>query len=71
MGPGLSEWDSGIYKSFKFSESKSLELRGEFINFTNMPIFQTPSLSVTSSSFGEILTSQGERNVQLALKFLW
>lgn len=69
VGPGLSEWDAGIFKSFKFSESKSLELRGEFINFTNTPIFQTASRTVTSSQFGEILSSQGERNIQLALKF--
>jgi hypothetical protein len=68
-GPGLSTWDMGVQKEFPVTESKRLELRAEFINFTNTPIFDAPSQSVTSATFGEVTSSQGERNIQFALKF--
>ncbi|MGH9407442.1 MAG: carboxypeptidase regulatory-like domain-containing protein [Terriglobia bacterium] len=71
-GPGLSDWDAGVFKSFKFSESKSLEFRSEFINFTNTPAFGPPNRSVTSSAFGELTGALNtSRNVQFALKFLF
>lgn len=70
-GPGLRDWDLGVAKEFPFSESKRLEFRAEFINFTNTPVFQAPNRSVTSTQFGEITNSvlNTERNIQLALKF--
>lgn len=68
-GPGLSHWDMGVQKEFPVTESKHLEFRAEFINFTNTPIFDAPSRSVTSATFGEVTSSQGERNIQFALKF--
>ncbi len=68
-GPGLRDWDVGIMKNFHVTESKYLQFRSEFINFTNTPAFQAPNRSVTSSQFGEVLSSQGERNIQFALKF--
>ncbi len=68
-GPGLSEFDLGVQKAFHVTESKRFEFRSEFINFTNTPIFNSPSRNVTSATFGEVLSSQGPRNIQLALKF--
>jgi len=44
-------------------------IRAEFFNLMNTPNFNTPDTNVTSVTFGEILSSQGERIVQLALKF--
>ena len=67
-GPDLSEFDFGVGKKIPISEAKWLEFRGEFINLTNTPIFNSPTMSVTSPLFGQIRSSQGERNVQLALK---
>jgi len=68
-GPGLSEFDFGIEKEIPLSESRRFEFRGEFINLTNTPIFNSPNTSVTSALFGQIRSAQGERNVQLALEF--
>ncbi|MDE3181343.1 MAG: carboxypeptidase regulatory-like domain-containing protein, partial [Acidobacteriota bacterium] len=68
-GPGLRDWDVGVQKQFPFTESKRLEFRAEFINFTNTPFFQAPNRSVTSTQFGQLRSSQGERNIQFALKF--
>lgn len=68
-GPGLTGWDMGVMKNFHVTESKYLQFRSEFLNFTNTPIFNAPTRSVTSSQFGEITGSQGERNIQFAMKF--
>jgi hypothetical protein len=68
-GPGLSHWDQSFGKQFPITESKRLEFRAEFINFTNTPIFNAPNQNVDSAQFGEILSAQGERNIQFALKF--
>jgi len=50
-------------------ESKRIEFRAEFFNLTNTPHFNSPDVNVTSLTFGQIISSQGERNIQLALKF--
>ncbi len=69
IGPGLRDWDFGIEKQFPITESKRLEFRTEFINFTNSPIFNSPNTSVDSTQFGWVTSSQGQRNIQFALKF--
>lgn len=69
-GPGLTGWDLGVMKNFHFTESKYLQFRSEFLNFTNTPVFNAPNRSVTNRTlFGQIRSSQGERNIQFALKF--
>jgi len=69
-GPGARNWDFGISKRFNvLSESKQLEFSTQFINFTNTPIFNGPDTFVTSATFGQVLSSQRERNIQFALKF--
>jgi hypothetical protein len=68
-GPGLKNFSLSIQKAFPVTESKRFELRGEFYNLTNTPIFGSPVRAVQSATFGELTASQGERNVQLALKF--
>jgi len=69
VGPGLSEFDLGLQKKISVTESTHFEFRAEFINLTNTPIFNSPTRNVTSLTFGEVLSSQGERNVQFGLKF--
>lgn len=68
-GPGLSQWNESFQKEFPITESKRLEFRAEFINFTNTPIFNAPVQNVDSSQFGQVLSAQGQRNIQFALKF--
>jgi hypothetical protein len=67
-GPGLDTVDLSLQKQFPLTETKRLEFRGEFINLLNHPILNSPSASV-GASLGQITTSQGERNIQFALKF--
>jgi hypothetical protein len=69
-GPGQSRMDLSIAKQFHVTESKYFELRGEAFNLTNTPIFLSPaSQSIASTLFGQIRSSEGERNMQVVAKF--
>ena len=68
-GPGMRNLDLSLQKSFPIRESKRFEFRAEAFNSTNTPLFNAPDVNVNSAAFGQILTAQGERNIQLALKF--
>lgn len=67
-GPGLHTVDMSVSKNFNFTEHQRLEVRGEFINLTNTPILNAPGRAI-GSSLGIITSSQGARNVQLAMKY--
>jgi hypothetical protein len=69
-GPGMSRFDLSLAKKFPVKEGRWFELRAEAFNLTNTPIFLSPaSQTITSSLFGQIRSSQGERNIELAAKF--
>lgn len=69
-GPGMSRFDLSLNKRFNVSEKRYFELKGEAFNLTNTPIFSSPaSQTITATTFGQIRSSQGERNVELAAKF--
>jgi hypothetical protein len=67
-GPGLRTANLSVQKEFPVSESKRLEFRAEFFNVTNTPILNSPNIGL-SPYLGLINSSQGERNIQFALKF--
>lgn len=67
-GPGLRSADLSLQKQFQFGESKRLEFRTEFFNVTNTPMLNIPYTGLTYK-LGVIDRSQGERNIQFALKF--
>jgi hypothetical protein len=66
----MSRFDLSLAKKFPVKEGRWFELRAEAFNLTNTPIFLSPaSQTITSSLFGQIRSSQGERNIELAAKF--
>jgi hypothetical protein len=69
-GPGLRSGNLSVQKQFPLSESKSLEFRTEFFNITNTPILNAPSTAL-NVHLGLVDSSQGERNIQFALKFYY
>ncbi|HEX7359539.1 MAG TPA: carboxypeptidase regulatory-like domain-containing protein, partial [Bryobacteraceae bacterium] len=69
-GPGLAELDGSVSKDFNITESQHIELRGEFVNLTNTPILNSPTRGV-GTNLGLLQSAQGERNVQLALKYMF
>ncbi len=69
-GPGLATGDLSIHKDFLLSESKRLEFRSEFFNVTNTPMLNSPYIFL-NFNLALVNTSQGERNIQFALKFYY
>ena len=69
-GPGMVRFDMSLGKKFNIMEHRYIEIRGEAFNLSNTPIFASPaSQTISSSLFGQIRSSQGERSVQLVGKF--
>ena len=66
--PDSSTSDVSFLKIFDVTEHQKLEVRSEFINFTNTPLLQAPTVSV-GSTLGLIQSSQGARNIQFGLKY--
>jgi hypothetical protein len=72
VGPGVHNLDFSLFKSFRISESKSLEFRAEVFNLTNTPDFSIPSSLnfLNTAQFGKITGTQtNARLIQFALKF--
>jgi hypothetical protein len=58
-GPGLFTLDSSIFRQFPIRESLVLKLRMDAFNVLNHPVFNNPSTSLTSASFGEVTSTAG------------
>jgi hypothetical protein len=54
---------------FQIRENQKLEVRGEAFNVTNSLIPGSPTNSLSSNTFGQILTSGDARVMQFALKY--
>jgi Carboxypeptidase regulatory-like domain len=67
-GPGLTSFDFNVSKFFPITEHHRIEFRAEFINLTNTVILNSPTRSI-GTTLGLLQSSQGPRNVQLALKY--
>jgi hypothetical protein len=68
--PGMSRLDLSLSKQFHLTEARFFELRGEAFNLFNTPIFASPySQTITSTLFGQIRASSGERQMQIVGKF--
>jgi hypothetical protein len=53
-GPGLVNWDFGLFREFSITERFKLQFRAESFNFTNTPHFSGPDDDVTSDTFMQI-----------------
>jgi hypothetical protein len=69
IGPGLNNWDLGIYKSFRLAEGMRLDFRYEMFNAWNHPQFNAPPSSVESpTTFGRITSARDPRISQFVVK---
>jgi hypothetical protein len=69
-GPGMLRTDLSLSKQFRVTERKYFQLRLAAFNATNTPIFQAPSsLVITAPTFGQIRSSQSERQALIVAKF--
>ena len=74
FGPLLRTLDLNIAKRFNVSqirEGANFELRGEFYNLTNSPVFSNPNISIGSANAGRVTSAGNAREIQMALKFYW
>ena len=74
-GPGLNNFDMSLQKTFSISESKRIEFRTDFLNLFNHPVLTSPNTGCGGGAgdacafgLGQIAGSEGERNIQFALK---
>jgi carboxypeptidase family protein len=72
-GPRYSDVDMSLHKDFRISEGMGLEFRTDFVNLFNHPVLDfaggPAAFALSSGVMGQINASQGERNIQFALKF--
>ena len=58
-------------KNFNIRERKYVQLRLEAYSVTNSPQWGIPNTSFGSTSFGQITSATGARNLQVAVKFYY
>ncbi len=73
-GPGISEWNMSLFKTFSIGEKFKAQFRAEALNALNTPQFRAPNLSfgVSNANFGRI-TEQANfaRMYQLGVRFFF
>ncbi len=85
--PSNQRVDFSVFKDFKITESKRLQIRAEAFNLTNTPSFGLPGINIASwagtgtaalptaaGNFGKITSTNAfytPRDIQLALKFVF
>jgi hypothetical protein len=55
-------------KSFRFTETVYLQLRGEVFNIFNHTNFRNLSTNITAANFGVVTTTRDPRTMQFGLK---
>ena len=71
-GPGIENFDMTLEKDVHFTEARSLALRFESFNVFNHAQFYGPASvdgQIEDPNFGQIVSAQAPRLVQLAAKY--
>jgi hypothetical protein len=68
VGPGIQNWDLGIFKNFRFTETLTLQFRAELFNAFNHPNFGAPVTSFPTATFGTVSSAADGRQIQMGLK---
>jgi hypothetical protein len=70
-GPGVTNLDFALFKSFKIHERLALQFRAEAFNATNTPPFDPPNVQTGDPGFGTIGSAGTPRNLQFGLKLVF
>ena len=70
-GPHANTWNVGFFKDTAITERTKLELRAEFYDFFNHPVWAAPGTQVGTPAFGIVASKTGNRTGQLAAKFIF
>jgi len=70
---GINQWDPSLLKRFQFTEKSYFQLRLEFFNALNHPVFPAPNTTATNALFGTISGAQANRarSIQLGGRLVW
>ena len=68
VAPGSWNIDLSASRIFAFTERWKLEARGDAFNVINHANWNAPSGSITSSTFGQIISFSSPRIIQLSMK---
>ncbi|MDX1979378.1 MAG: TonB-dependent receptor [Bryobacteraceae bacterium] len=70
LGPGTSNFDLSLFKTFTIAERWKAQFRAEALNAFNTPLFRGPNTSFGNANFGRI-TRQANfpRYIQLGVRF--
>jgi hypothetical protein len=69
--PGISNWDTGLFKNFTITERLSFQFRFESFNAWNHTQWGVPVRNVADSRVGQILGTRAARINQLGAKLVW
>jgi hypothetical protein len=69
--PGFVNWDMGLQKWWKLTETKRIQFRFELFNAFNHPNFFEPDTNLGDATFGTITAAYPARSLQFAGKFYW
>ena len=67
-GPGAETVNLSVFKNFPLKERLKLQIRFESFALFNHTNFSNPSSTINTSSFGNITSASGNRNIQLGAK---
>ncbi|MFN7925893.1 MAG: TonB-dependent receptor [Bryobacteraceae bacterium] len=78
-GPGINNWDIGLYKNIAITERYRFQFRWETYNTFNHAQFDSMDLTArfdpagnqVNARFGQLLSARNPRRMQLALKFIF
>ena len=70
-GPGFQNVNASLLKNTRLTEGLNLQLRFEAFNLFNHPNFNLPDNFLGSPTFGQILSAQSPRHIQLGVKLLF
>jgi hypothetical protein len=70
---GINQWDPSLLKRFQFTEKAYLQLRFEFFNVLNHPVFPTPNTTASNTLFGTISGGHANRprSIQLGARVVF
>jgi hypothetical protein len=68
-GPGEQDWNWALFKTFPVGERGRFQFRANFFNIWNHPNFSGVSSGYGSGNFGQVVSAQDGRQIELALRF--
>jgi hypothetical protein len=67
--PGYQNWNIGLFKRFALTEHQALTFRAEGFNFINHSNLSGVSTNPRAATFGMVTAKNGERDIQLSLRY--